>query len=660
MILNRENINIKTIGDIKTNSVGIAENSGAKIISMLTHNLYSNPLKSFIRETVSNAVDSTKEAGNDNPVVVSLSTINDDTRITVRDFGTGLSPERFDQVFRFLGGSTKENSNDYIGCFGIGRFSCLAVANEAEITSFYDGVCYKYLMYKTSNGINIDLLHTQPTDESNGLQVSVMISKEPDTHIDDVEKTLDYFENVVIIKDDEVVERIKINKVGSIVLRSRVNMYNHGQLIMNGVHYDFSISEVGKVLGFTRETLIEETCLGSVINVNIGDVNVTPNREALMYDEYTCNNIYKRAEEIKREFIALKEKEIGEEGITRDNWYLIPSLTELNNRIFGYNYPITFDDEIFHLEHIQYYYTHLMKTEIISENDLFRNNGESLTSKNNIVGELVVGFLENKLFIKPTKLNKYTRDYIRNNLPYGTMLVKDNATIKKIFANIKRYNLDRETRVLVDWLSETITASELFIPKKEPKPKKKKETSDKVTVRYKIMNKVFYAELTKLIENKSQYAIISPDEESKHTYIGKRHVIKVNKTMYTKLLELGFKSVKSIIDEARNELYYRRLYSGLDEAITFLRMLGYSIDDNVYETITRGNYKYHDNYSYWCRIGRDIPKEYEWVENLKELLGMPIYSSLRSNIVKQLLPINFEINDKNEITGQKPESSLFV
>ena len=163
MILNRENVDIKTIGDIKFNSVEIAENSGAKIIAMLTHNLYSNPLQSFIRETVSNAVDSTKEAGNDNPVVVSLTTVNNDTRITVRDFGTGLSPERFDQVFRFLGGSTKENSNDYIGCFGIGRFSCLAVANEAEITSFYDGVCYKYLMYKTSNGINIDLLDTQQT-----------------------------------------------------------------------------------------------------------------------------------------------------------------------------------------------------------------------------------------------------------------------------------------------------------------------------------------------------------------------------------------------------------------------------------------------------------------------------------------------------------------
>ena len=38
----------------------------------------------------------------------------------------------------------------------------------------------------------------------------------------------------------------------------------------------------------------------------------------------------------------------------------------------------------------------------------------------------------------------------------------------------------------------------------------------------------------------------------------------------------------------------------------------------------------------------------------------PIYGNLKTSILKQLLPTNFEINDKNEITGQKPESSLFV
>lgn len=305
MILNRENIDIKTIGDIKLNSVEIAENSGAKIIAMLTHNLYSNPLQSFIRETVSNAVDSTKEAGNDNPVVVSLTTVNNDTRITVRDFGTGLSPERFDQVFRFLGGSTKENSNDYIGCFGIGRFSCLAVANEAEITSFYDGVCYKYLMYKTSNGINIDLLDTQQTEEENGLQVSVVIKRSPNC-IYAVKNTLAYFDNVVIINDDYIENNVKKGKIGSI---KPIKLSNGGdfQVVMNGVCYYVDFDKIENVIGVDKTLLIKQTAIDCVVDVKIGDINVTPNREEIMYDDYTCNNIYNRVLEIKKEFLEFKK-----------------------------------------------------------------------------------------------------------------------------------------------------------------------------------------------------------------------------------------------------------------------------------------------------------------------------------------------------------------
>lgn len=660
MILNRENINIKTIGDIKFNSVEIAENSGAKIISMLTHNLYSNPLKSFIRETVSNAIDSTKEAGNDNPVVVSLSTINDGTRITVRDFGTGLSPERFDQVFRFLGGSTKENSNDYIGCFGIGRFSCLAVANEAEITSFYDGVYYKYLMYKTSNGINIDLLHTQPTEEENGLQVSVMIADISDSHIHLVDETLTYFENVVIIKDDEVFERHKVVKIGSIVQRVYHNKYNYGQLIMNGVHYDISLSEVSNILGFNKAILISETCAGSVINVNIGDVNVTPNREALIYDEYTCNNIYKRAKEIKKEFIALKTKEIGEKGITKDNWQLIPDLKSMKDKEFGYIYPIIFNGETFFTEHIQFYYNTLMNCDFKGvHNTLLRNSGESLTGKYIKIKDIVYAFKEGILFLKPAKLNNHSRDYIMNNCQYGTILVKDNDVIKSMLSMIDKCKEDMEMQVLKEWLSETIIASELSIPKEEPKSKDKKE-KDSDKVRYKIMNQIFYKELSELEEDKDQYAIIPPDAEARSSHIGKRYVIKVNKTMYAKLSELGFKTVDSIVDEVKDDYFYKRLYLGLEEVITSLKNLGYSIDKKVYDVIAKGNSKYLSNHDYWIKKVKEIPEEYKWIENLKELIEVPLYGQFRLKILKQLLPINFEINDKNEITGQKSESNLFV
>ena len=88
--------------------------------------------------------------------------------------------------------------------------------------------------------------------------------------------------------------------------------------------------------------------------------------------------------------------------------------------------------------------------------------------------------------------------------------------------------------------------------------------------------------------------------------------------------------------------------------------MGYSIDRNAYKRIKQGNCKYHDNYIRWIKVDKEVPEEYKWVENLRKLIEAPIYGYLRSTILKQLLPINFEINDKNEITGQKSESNLFV
>jgi HSP90 family molecular chaperone len=121
--------------------------------------LYSDPEQSFIREIVSNAWDSHVEAGTtDTPVIIKFNTQNYNKSITIRDYGTGLSPERFAEVYCNIGSSTKRDSNDFIGGFGIGKYSSLACSNTVYITSYYNNIAYYYVMIKSGNSITTNLL----------------------------------------------------------------------------------------------------------------------------------------------------------------------------------------------------------------------------------------------------------------------------------------------------------------------------------------------------------------------------------------------------------------------------------------------------------------------------------------------------------------------
>ena len=138
MIINKDQTpNAQYVGDVKANKVGIDTKNIDFVASLLTTNLYSNPIQSFLRETVSNGWDSHVEAGNPEPVIISLKSDSPTEfkemakwqygskkvaiTITIRDFGVGLSPERFANIYTNIGSSTKRDSNDFIGAFGIGN-----------------------------------------------------------------------------------------------------------------------------------------------------------------------------------------------------------------------------------------------------------------------------------------------------------------------------------------------------------------------------------------------------------------------------------------------------------------------------------------------------------------------------------------------------------
>ena len=117
MIINARKGNIQVLGDVKEFKTSIDPKNLEFITTLLSSNLYSDPEQSFIREIVSNAWDSHVEAGTtDIPVIIKFNKNSyNNWEISIRDFGTGISLERFKEVYCNIGSSTKRESNEFIG-----------------------------------------------------------------------------------------------------------------------------------------------------------------------------------------------------------------------------------------------------------------------------------------------------------------------------------------------------------------------------------------------------------------------------------------------------------------------------------------------------------------------------------------------------------------
>ena len=301
------------IGEIQENRVGIDTNNINFITSLLTSNLYSNPIESFLRETISNARDSHIEAGINKPILLLIESNGkskqwgyDSFTLSVRDYGTGVSPERFDKIYKNIGSSTKRESNDYIGMFGIGRFAALSCADTAAINSYYNGTKYSYIMYKNGNGINIDKIGEESNNYENGLEVIVEIDTTAKELSNSIKKLI-LFENLWV--------ELKSNS-NSYILEDAIKEFNRKKVLHYNtfsycdlIYYD-NYFKIGQVLYPIDKEKLEEAKVdtletkGLLINLPIGKVDITPNRENLQYTNATL--------EIIKEKIAETEKELQE------------------------------------------------------------------------------------------------------------------------------------------------------------------------------------------------------------------------------------------------------------------------------------------------------------------------------------------------------------
>lgn len=111
---------VLSLGDNDSIEMSIDMSNMKLLMEMFSRNIYSDAIGSTVRETVSNALDSSRRAGTNEPVIVSLNSISTgEYEYSVEDFGLGLDDKEVQNTISKYMASTKRGDNLELGMYGI-------------------------------------------------------------------------------------------------------------------------------------------------------------------------------------------------------------------------------------------------------------------------------------------------------------------------------------------------------------------------------------------------------------------------------------------------------------------------------------------------------------------------------------------------------------
>ena len=318
--------------------------ASAKAFSILSDGLYANKIEAAIRELSTNAYDAHVDAGcPQEPFSIPLPNRFEPTFL-IRDYGTGLSHDDCMNLYTTYFGSNKTNTNDAVGCLGLGSKSPFAYTDSFLVTSFFNGKKRVYNSYKNEHDEPVfALLSEEDTTDRNGMEVSFSVEQDDIEEFDETaQKIYRHFKVRPVLTDNDNTFEIE-NEVEYVVQGS-----NWGIVKSEGYsrysEYDSAIAIMGQVAypvdsdQFDGEDV--EALLKSDVHIHfaIGELDITPSREALSYNEYT-----KKAIKTACECILLEMKEVIEESFdecetmfeARMKYYKLSDSGNILNRVVG-------------------------------------------------------------------------------------------------------------------------------------------------------------------------------------------------------------------------------------------------------------------------------------------------------------------------------------
>lgn len=294
MELNHTYDAVESSGVIASRVFGI-DGSNPMAYEILSSRIYTKPVHAIVREISCNAYDAHVVAGREDvPFDVHLPN-SLAPYFSVKDYGTGLSPEQVGNLYTVYFRSDKTKSNNVIGCYGLGCKTPYSYSDIFEVIVRYDGKRYMYSMYKNESGIpEHSLLGVFDTDEPNGVEVKVPVQhKDFYQFYEAAQAQLRYF-NVPPKVTGYEYKRTEF-PVSSIRGQNWVfdfNGYGHTMTVVQGyVGYSFDFAQVSE--RFPEEyKFFVDNIRQTTLFMNIGEFDTAVSREEVQYTERTKNAVY--------------------------------------------------------------------------------------------------------------------------------------------------------------------------------------------------------------------------------------------------------------------------------------------------------------------------------------------------------------------------------
>ena len=305
--------------------------SNVKMMNMLSDGLYQDKIRAIIRELSTNAWDSHVMAGNTDVRFEVHLPVGSDRIFKIRDFGTGMTPDKVFKMYRKYGVSDKTDDNQAQGCLGLGSKSPFAYSKQFTSISYVDGRKYIFINAKDERGKpKINLMDSRETNEPNGFEVSFTVNREDmPQFIDRAAKVFRPFP----LQPKFTGANVNIGKLSYLLegtgwgILKNSDYYNkhESRAVMGYVEYPIDVGQF-ETLGDTQEKIDEKTGKigsyhgrrvpswystslgrhvelnkytallkqGVVLHFDIGEVEMDISREALQYHEYTVEAIKRR------------------------------------------------------------------------------------------------------------------------------------------------------------------------------------------------------------------------------------------------------------------------------------------------------------------------------------------------------------------------------